>query len=585
MAEHGGDIYRNEVDIDFSVNISPFGIPSNVREALQKSLLYSSTYPDPEYQELKCAIARMEGVDPEWIVCGNGASELFVAIARAISPKIVGLAEPCFSEYEKSLEASNSAKVHSVMLKEEEEFQVTKETIEALFSDNVNMVILGNPNNPTGRVLSKDCVELAIERGEEKKCVLVLDESFLPLTTMNEMDEIPKSPFLIRIKSFTKSMALPGIRIGYAIIENRKLREKIERQLPEWNVSVPATYAGIAASFCKNWLDEQIRNEREGLVFLRTYLYEGLEKLGFKAYPSDTNFVLFQAEEGLYEKLLDKRILIRKCDNYRGLSTHWDEESAKYQAFYRVAVKSLVEIESLLFAMKNSTSKSQAAPSAGQERKKRKRLLCVQPSDIEKTSFDILSKELAAKGIYLEGDKAPIIKRCIHTSADFEYAQTLEFSEGVVAKAKELIRGGAHLVTDTNMALSGINKRALLEYGCEAHCFMADEKIAKMAKERGCTRAAMSMEYASNLDGSVIFVIGNAPTALVALCDLIDKGLFRPDLVIGVPVGFVNVEVAKEMMMERGVPYIINRGRKGGSNVAAAICNAILYDMKEEVGR
>ena len=201
------------------------------------------------------------------------------------------------------------------------------------------------------------------------------------------------------------------------------------------------------------------------------------------------------------------------------------------------------------------------------------------PAEIEKRSFEIITSELEEKGIVLDPANELVIKRCIHTSADFEYAETLSFSEGAVEKMKELIRGGACIVTDTNMALAGINKKKLASFGGEAFCYMADEDVAAEAKDRGITRAAVSMEKASKLDKDVIFAIGNAPTALIRLHEMMEEGIYTPKFVIGVPVGFVNVVASKELFLHSDVPYIINRGRKGGSNISAAICNAVLYNM------
>lgn len=203
----------------------------------------------------------------------------------------------------------------------------------------------------------------------------------------------------------------------------------------------------------------------------------------------------------------------------------------------------------------------------------------VLPADIEKTSFSIIARELAQKEISLPEELAPIIMRVIHTTADFEYAQTLKFSPNVVEIIKNAVLNGADIVTDTNMALAGINKKTLAKFGGEAHCFMADEDVAKQAKELNLTRASVSMKRAAQIQKPVVFAIGNAPTALVELCSLMQEG-FKPVAVIGVPVGFVNVVPAKEMIMASGVPYIVNEGRKGGSTVAAAICNAILYSLK-----
>ena len=203
----------------------------------------------------------------------------------------------------------------------------------------------------------------------------------------------------------------------------------------------------------------------------------------------------------------------------------------------------------------------------------------VLPEDIEHRSFEIISEELRNRGITLPKETEMVTKRVIHTSADFEYAQTMTYSPNAVAIAKELIQNGADIVTDTNMALAGINKRTLARYGSEAHCFMADEDVARIAKERKVTRATVSMEKAAGIQKPVIFAVGHAPTALIQLYEMIQSGTFKPAFIIGVPVGFVNVEAAKELILQTDIPYIVNRGRKGGSNVAAAICNAILYEL------
>ena len=206
----------------------------------------------------------------------------------------------------------------------------------------------------------------------------------------------------------------------------------------------------------------------------------------------------------------------------------------------------------------------------------------VLPQDIEKRSFEIISEELKERGIVLPKEEEMITKRVIHTSADFDYAQTMTYSEHAVAIIKQLICDGADIVTDTNMALSGINKKVLAEYGGEAHCFMADEDVARMAKEKGTTRATASMEKAAAMKKPVIFAVGNAPTALIQLYEMAKNTDWKPAFIIGVPVGFVNVEAAKELIMQTEIPYIINAGRKGGSNVAAAICNAVLYELRKE---
>lgn len=206
----------------------------------------------------------------------------------------------------------------------------------------------------------------------------------------------------------------------------------------------------------------------------------------------------------------------------------------------------------------------------------------IKPADIEKRSFEIITEELGDR-TFPEG-QAEVVKRVIHTSADFDYADNLVFSPGVIEQAKEALRQGATIVTDTNMALAGISKTTLAKFGGKAVCFMADEQVAKEAKERGVTRAVVSMEHAAKLEGPVIFAIGNAPTALIRLHEMIEAGEIAPALVIGVPVGFVNVVESKELFVGSNTPHIIARGRKGGSNVAAAICNALLYQIYTREG-
>jgi len=197
------------------------------------------------------------------------------------------------------------------------------------------------------------------------------------------------------------------------------------------------------------------------------------------------------------------------------------------------------------------------------------------PDDIEKRSFEIITKEIG--GIELDEKVAPIVKRVIHTTADFDYLHNLCFSENVVNVALEAIKKGTDIVTDTNMALAGINKTALAKAGGKAYCFMADDDVAERAIKQNSTRACVSMEKAGELEKPLIFAIGNAPTALIKLDELIKNNKIKATLIIGVPVGFVNVVESKELIMRSGVPYIVAKGRKGGSNVAAAIVNALLY--------
>lgn len=202
----------------------------------------------------------------------------------------------------------------------------------------------------------------------------------------------------------------------------------------------------------------------------------------------------------------------------------------------------------------------------------------IKPMDIEKRSFKIITELLGDRR--LDPENELVIKRVIHTSADFDYADNLVFSPHAVSKGIEALRAGCDVVTDTQMAKAGINKTILGSLGGEVHCFMSDPDVAQEAKERGVTRAIVSMERAASLPKPCIYAIGNAPTALISLYEQIKAGKVKPALIIGVPVGFVNVVESKELILGTDLPYIVARGRKGGSNVAAAICNALLYQIR-----
>lgn len=203
------------------------------------------------------------------------------------------------------------------------------------------------------------------------------------------------------------------------------------------------------------------------------------------------------------------------------------------------------------------------------------------PADIERTSMQIIEEELKQRGIVVAPENAAVVRRVIHTTADFDYAQNLRFTSDAVEKGIQALQNGAAIVTDTNMALAGISKPSLAALGTSAQCFMADAAVAEAAKRAGTPRAVAAMRHAAEVCPEAIFAIGNAPTALLEICDLMRQHLLRPALVIAVPVGFVNVEESKERLFaactEQNTPCIAAMGRKGGSTVAAAICNALLY--------
>jgi len=197
----------------------------------------------------------------------------------------------------------------------------------------------------------------------------------------------------------------------------------------------------------------------------------------------------------------------------------------------------------------------------------------IKPDEIEKRSFEIIQSELSGP---LDPVLAPVIMRVIHTTADFSYIESLVFSDDVIEHAVSLLKKGINIICDTNMVKAGVDKKRLRAFGGEIHCFMQDEDIAQSAQQNNTTRACAAIDKAASMNQPLIYAIGNAPTALMRLCELKETGITSPVLVIGVPVGFVNVVESKKILMRSGIPYITSQGRKGGSNVAAAICNALL---------
>lgn len=419
-------------------------------------------------------------------------------------------------------------------------------------------------------MVEPELLEKIAERCQKYGVTLILDECFVMFTGAEERYSFLKKyrnyPGVVIVRAFTKLYAMPGVRLGYLVCSDAALTEAIRADLPEWNLSVFAQQAGCVACGQRAYVEHSVAFVcRE-----RAWLTEQLSEIGITVFASNANFLMIKDGRPLAKELLKKGILIRDCSNYRGLSG----------GYYRIAVRRREENERLLAALAQVTGSS--VVENGKDDKKPAAvpdgIEYVMPQEIEKRSFSIIEEELQLRGITLPVEEAMVTKRVIHTSADFSYAQTMTYSTGAVETAKWLITEGADIVTDTNMALSGINKRVLARYGGSVHCFMADEDVAREAKERGVTRATVSMERAAKIEKPVIFAIGNAPTALIQLYGMIEEG-YRPAFIIGVPVGFVNVEAAKELILQTKIPHIVNRGRRGGSNVAAAICNAILYEL------
>lgn len=602
MQYHGGDIYRNQIRQDFSVNTNPLGMPDSVREALHQAVEEAEHYPDIHAQELANAVAEQLRISEKKLVFGNGASELFHAVLHAVKPLKVLIPVPSFLGYEEAAKALDCEIIFYEM-KEEEKFCLTERIFDVL-DESVSLVFLANPNNPVGNLVEPGLIFKIAEKCRQCDITLVLDECFIELTgkelKYSFLSQLEEFSNVVVVRAFTKLYAIPGVRLGYLVCE-QNLAEKVRLQLPEWNLSVFAQRAGAAAIKEQGYVARAV----SCIQTQRLFLCEELKAAGCNVFESDADYLLFYSEKKLYELFLQRGILIRDCSNFRGLQSGYYRIAVKSEEQNRIFAEVLREIHGNAQAveridrMKEKSEeridrvKEQIDMTKGQESTgengataqlvhKAGAVEFVLPGEIEGRSFAIITKELEERGIVIPKEQEPVTKRVIHTSADFGYADTLTFSENAVEIAKHLIRTGADIVTDTNMALSGVNKKVLEAHGGMAHCFMADEEVAGEAKERKVTRAVVSMEHAAKLDKPVIFAIGNAPTALIRLYELICDGVYRPAFIIGVPVGFVNVEVAKEMILHTDVPCIVNRGRKGGSNVAAAICNALLYEVRRE---
>jgi len=332
--EHGGDIYGNPgVLLDFSVNTNPLGLPQTVREALITRVDEFTHYPDPKCRELCSAIAFHEDIPGEWILCGNGAADLIYRLCYAIKPCTALACAPTFSEYERALEQVG-CKTTYYTLTTESGFELADELIQSITSG-IDVLFLCNPNNPTGRLISNDTMERILDRARQTGTVVVVDECFLEFTdgvsTKRYLNEMPG---LIILKAFTKMYTMAGIRLGYLLASDKTLLDKIQAAAQCWSVSVPAQIAGTAALTCENWPDMTRRLIAEE----RSFLSESINNLGVTVFPSDANFLLLRSGKSLYEPLLQRGILIRKCDNFKGLDS----------SYYRISIKTRNENSCLI---------------------------------------------------------------------------------------------------------------------------------------------------------------------------------------------------------------------------------------------
>lgn len=346
---HGGNIYGNEIEYDFSVNLNPLGPPKSVRDALAAALNHVEEYPDSEYRELRRGLANYWQLAEEQIVPGNGASELIPGIIRTLSPKNCMVTAPCYSGYETALSAAApSCRIHRIPLRAEDDFTLPENTCQEIARVKPNLLILTNPNNPNGKRISANRLREIADACRTAGTVLLVDECFLALSGGDEDSLIHciRSEALpaVVLRAFTKTFAIPGVRLGYAVC-SAPTAERIRRELPEWNLSVFAQYAGRAAlEAAAGGTSGYLAASVEMIARDREYLMAELESLGFRVFPSDANYILFQSRDReLHQKLLDNGILIRDCRDYHVLTA----------GFYRTAVRTHRENMALLQCLRN----------------------------------------------------------------------------------------------------------------------------------------------------------------------------------------------------------------------------------------
>ncbi len=335
---HGGDIYEKEIKLDFSANLNPLGMPKSAREAAKAAVDFSVNYPDPFCRRLVSALSASEGVAADCILCGNGASELIYAYCSAVKAEKALVTAPSYADYTVALSAAGT-KVVRYTLDEDSSFEVNRVIIDAIEKEEAKLVFLCNPNNPTGLLTDEGVLMAILDYCKENDIRLFVDECFLDLTDgMSLKQHIKTCSNLFILKAFTKTYAMPGLRLGYCMTSDQQILQAMSYMTQAWNVSVPAQAAGIAALAEKSYL----KDAKDLIKEERSYLSNMLVLTGFKVYSSDANYILFKAGEGLDQKLLKKGILIRNCDNYPGLD----------RGFYRVAVKTRFENEELIKAIK-----------------------------------------------------------------------------------------------------------------------------------------------------------------------------------------------------------------------------------------
>lgn len=337
---HGGNVYQYQNCVDFSANCNPLGTPESVKNAIIESLSHINDYPQVGCAPLKEAIAQYEGVKTSEVICGNGAAELIFSLCRALKPKKALLPAPTFAEYEQALTSVGCSCSH-FFLKEEQNFSMDDSFLKEI-STEFNIIFLCNPNNPTGILTERDFLIEILKKCREHSVFLVVDECFLDFIKEPEsytLKEVLKEyPNLFLLKAFTKRYAMAGVRLGYGLTANQELLEKMESVTQPWNVSSLAQAAGLAA--LKE--TEYVEKGRETVFREQEFLKREMEAINFHVFPSEANYIFFKGERNLFEKCVEKGILIRDCSNYPGLEA----------GYFRIAVKSHEDNKRLLRVLK-----------------------------------------------------------------------------------------------------------------------------------------------------------------------------------------------------------------------------------------
>lgn len=344
---HGGDIYRNEIDLDFSVNLNPLGTPDSVMKALQSALAQCGHYPDLQYEKLKIAISEREGVKAEKILLGNGASECLSTVLQYLRPEKILLPIPSFYGYRHAA-SSVGAEIREYPLREELDFRLDENFLKEIKPE-TGLLILTSPGNPSGLSIPEKLLERIFQRTKEAEIPVLLDECFTEFTESFDAELrrkwLKEFPNLMLLRAFTKSYSIPGVRFGYLLSSDEAGIQKMQQQLPEWNLSVFSEAAGIAAAGEVGFSEktkEYLKTERERFIRALDEIFWDYQRR-VKIYPSDANFFLLRTSYPLYEKMLEKKILLRDCSNFAGLG----------EGYYRIAVKKQEENLIFLNRLKN----------------------------------------------------------------------------------------------------------------------------------------------------------------------------------------------------------------------------------------